>query len=106
MSRLDKFRHQPAERKRYVVGYSEWLSDGETISTVSVTFAPTTVPPLALTGGSAYVMPDGKSVYFNVEGGLDDTEYEATIRVTTTDDQLKEDEIVYIVEEQTYIEVT
>lgn len=106
MSRLGRFRLQPNERKRYSIGYDDWLADGETILNAVIVIAPVTVPPLELFASTAYIDPDGKGIFFLVEGGLDGSTYEATVTVTTSDQQIKEDEIVFIVEEQTYAEMS
>lgn len=92
--RVGKFRKAPADRKRYVVNYADWLNEGELITAILMTGS---VP-----GDSFYV--DGylidtgaKQIIFYVSGGIAGTEYNVTSTVTTSLQQIKEDYVTFVV---------
>jgi len=93
---LGHFRKQPRERLKYIVDYSPWLESGETIDTALTEIAPVTTDPLVVS--NIYAPGDG-SVVFYVEQGESGTQYQVTLRVTTSIGQEVEREIFWTVEE-------
>lgn len=88
---LGRVKKTSAEVKRINVDYVRWLGTSETISAKSFTITPVTSP--ALTIGSSSIAADGKSVSAFIDGGTDDTAYDLIVQITTTDGQIKQDEI-------------
>lgn len=91
---LDRFQQSPDEIKLKTIDYSNWLSSGETISTVVATATPVTAPVLTVTPAKT-----DTRVTLTTSDGLDDTTYTVNITITTSLGQKKEDCIEYIVEE-------
>lgn len=97
---LDRYRQQPSELRRREVDYTDWLADDETIESPVVTsVTPTTSPTFDL--DSVTVDPTGKIVEYFAGGGLSGTDYVVMIRITTSDGQVREDEVEITVEEDT-----
>jgi hypothetical protein len=92
--RIGKYRKQPADRLRYRVDYSDWLDPGETIT--GVTHA---VTPAGLVVDGLVVDPGDTTVSFFASAGVDGEEYKVSITVTTSQGQIKEDEILYSVKD-------
>jgi len=90
--RLEK---QPGESELFSIVFPT-LGDGVVIaSIVSLAFTPVTVPALVLSG-QAYL---GTVVQVRITGGLDDTVYKGTIKVTTdTGDTVEGDVKLYVKE--------
>lgn len=88
---LGRLKKTAAEVKRVTFDYSRWLATAETVSARSFTITPTTAP--ALTVSASSIAGDGKSVTFFVEGGTDDAAYDVIIQITTSDGQVKQDEL-------------
>lgn len=95
--RLARYKQQPRENKRYCIGYTSWLATAETLTNLQVIVSPTTSPVLAIT--DAVIDPDGKNVIFFAGGGVDGTEYTVEILATTSEGQVKEDEVLFAIEE-------
>lgn len=94
MAKIGKFSKKAADRKRYVVDYADWLNAGETLLSVQV--AGTIAMDEFYVDG--YVVgAGGKEVIFYASGGVPLNTYTLTVTVTTSMDQIKEDEIVVIV---------
>jgi hypothetical protein len=94
MSRLGRFAKDAQDRKRYVVDYNDWLDLEELITLVTVT-GDNPVDGFFVDG---YVVdPGGKQIIYYVSGGDPDTDYDATITVTTDMGQVKEDWITHAV---------
>jgi hypothetical protein len=91
--KLNSFKHTPDERKRYIADYSEWVLDGETLTSMTPSIDNTTVPPLVVDDIS---LTQTTAVFF-VSGGEDDEEYKVTLHTVTSLGQEKEDYIVYVV---------
>lgn len=94
MSRVGKFRKVPADRKRYVIDYADWLNEDETINSVS------------MSGSVAFdnfyvdgylVDTDGKQVVFYVSGGLSGVSYDVYATITTSLLQVKQDFVTFVV---------
>lgn len=92
---VGKIKKTSAEVKRITVDYSRWLATAETISARTFAITPVTTPPLAV--ASSAIAGDGKSVSLFVEDGLDDNTYDLVVQITTSDGQVKEDEIKVVV---------
>lgn len=104
MTLLDRFTKQPSEIKRYQIDYSEWLSTGETV--VSVTTEVTVMNPATgdtpgqeLTVGTTSIAGGTVFEYF-VSLGLDKRRYKVTFKATTSDGQLVESEIEFKVDDK------
>jgi hypothetical protein len=92
--RIGKFRKAPADRKRIVVDYADWLNENENLTAVAATG--NVAPDDFYVDG--YVVDTGlKSVIFYVSGGLAGLEYDVTIEVTTSLQQTKQDWITFVV---------
>lgn len=94
MSRLQKFRKAPADRKRYVVDYTDWLNENETVTVVTMSGN--------VAGDNFYidgyvVDTGGKQIVFYVSGGLSGVEYNVYMTVTTSMQQIKEDYVTFVV---------
>ncbi len=92
--RVGKFRKAPADRKRYVVDYADWLNDNELVETVAATG---NVEDDAFYVDGYVVDPNGKEVIFFVSGGVTGAQYDVTINVTTSLQQIKEDFVTFVV---------
>lgn len=101
----------PKAVMRFVVDYSNWLDDQETILTATVTVAdtyPATSPPLAGTGvetvTSVSISASGQQLWFYVNGNtapVNDT-FDVRITITTVvagvpPSQVKEDHVSFVV---------
>lgn len=91
--RIGKFRKAPADRKRYVVNYLDWLNETENL--LSVTMQGNVPEDAFYVDG--YVINNNKEVIFYVSGGLSGVSYEVSIKVTTSMQQTKEDTITFAV---------
>lgn len=83
----------PNERKLYTIEYSEWLDAGETIISMEFTVEEVTVPPLVISDEDIDV--EGTLIAFYASGGVDGESYKVIVKVTTSNDQIKEDHIIY-----------
>jgi len=97
MGVLAKYVKAAVERKRYQLLYSNWLDTGEAVLNVVFTVAPVTVPPLVIDG--VQVNADGVTVQYYASGGLDGTSYIAAATMTTTQGQIKLDDVFFTVRE-------
>ena len=94
---IDRYRQQPADRRYRSVDYAPWLTDGETLTNVTSSVSPVTVPPLVV-DGVTFDATATEVLYF-AGGGVDGTTYEITFTITTSDGQIRQDEIEIEVEE-------
>ncbi len=95
---LDRFRVQPAEKRRFTIDYAPRLNNGNLLTTVeTVTVEPVTVPPFLASVG----VDSTKSVLVvYTEGGVDTEDYKVEILVNTIDiGQVWEDEIQFVCED-------
>ena len=92
--RIGKFRKAPADRKRYVVDYEDWLNDNELVLTVMVTGD---VPSDNFFVDGYIVDTGGKEIIFFVSGGVSGEEYVVTTKITTDLGQIKEDWVTFVV---------
>lgn len=99
MSILGRYKQQPGEKRKRGIDYTEFLEDGETVSTVTAAVTPVTSPVFAVS--NIVIDPDGKKFAYFVEGGLTNNTYMVELTVTTSLGQILEDEIEIEVEETT-----
>ena len=88
---LGRIKKTATEVKRATLDYSRWLGTTETITLKSFSATPATSTLLSV--GASSIAADGKSVTFYVEGGVDDTTYDLIVQITTSDGQVKQDEL-------------
>lgn len=95
---LGKLLKTPAERKRYSVDYSVWLSDGETVTNVAfaVSQDPTLETPVSPLDVDAYSIASPTVVFF-VSDGDNNASYSVDIQITTSTGQIKEDTVKFAV---------
>lgn len=91
---IGKFRKAAADRKRYIVDYADWLSDGEIIDNVVMSG---NVNPDNFYVDGYIVDTKGKEVIFYVSGGVSGTSYNASITITTSLQQIKVDNVTFVV---------
>lgn len=96
--KLGTYIKTPSERKRYSLDYTDWLETGETIVTRSFVVTPTTGATPLLVDASA-IDPSGKQVIFYVSAGIDGVTYEVEAFISTSDGQIKEDQINFLVKD-------
>lgn len=92
---LGKFFKAPGERKRYSIGYSQWLDSGELLNNVTFEVTPIDADPVVIDGIT--VETPATSVAFYASGGIDGKSYKAIASTTTTGGQVKEDTVQYTV---------
>lgn len=83
---LGNFTKQPVDVVDYDIDYSEWLSEGDTLESASVTVAPAT----NLVIDSVFVNDPRIKIW--VSGGTNGVTYKATVTATTADGRVKQDE--------------
>jgi hypothetical protein len=96
VSRLANFRQDPDERIQYTLDYSQWLGDGETVSSMSFSvevISPTGAVPIVMDGYS--IDGGGKKVFFFVKGGDDQSQHKLHALMESSAGQVKEDAILY-----------
>lgn len=97
MGVIAKYVKSILERKRYWINYSNWLDTGETVSTVVFSVDKPTTPPLVVDG--VQNTADGLSVQYYVSGGVDGVDYVVSALLTTSQGQVKLDEVFVSVRE-------
>lgn len=92
--RLGRFTKTPNEVKRYRIEYADWLDTGEFVSAVTFTqlsgSGTITLAPGAIPGNNT-------SLPFVASGGTSGVDYEVSVRITTTGNQVKEDSMIFSV---------
>jgi hypothetical protein len=96
---LGRYVQQSTERRKRLLDYTDWLEDGETISSVSATAVPDAEDAAALVVSGIVIDPDGKKFAYFVEDGEDTVEYTVNFSVTTSLGQIREDEVVFEIED-------
>lgn len=86
MSLLGIFDKQPDERESYSITYEDDLTDGDNVESAVITSS-----PAGLTI-SAPAIADPR-VRFWISGGVDKTSYKVTVKTTTADGRVLEDEV-------------
>lgn len=95
--KLGRIVQQPNEVRRRLVKYDKWLEEGERITDVSVAIEPTTTPPFVI--DQIVIGPDSDRFAYYASGGVDGEDYTATITITTSVGQTREDELLFGVKE-------
>lgn len=95
MSITSTFTQTPIEKKRRAISYSNWLDDGEVVSDHAVLVSPLTDPPLVVSDGFA-ADADTTIVYYT-SGGVSGVPYTLKMIMTTSESQIKEDDIQILV---------
>jgi hypothetical protein len=95
---LGKYTKAPDERKRYTIGYTDWLDTSELVSTVTyeVTFAngdAATGSPVVIDEDS--VDDEATGAIFFASGGDDGEQYKVVATMTTTGGQVREDSVLF-----------
>lgn len=94
MSRIAKYVKAEGERKRYQIDYTNWLDVGEAVLSALFTIHnQTSTKPLLVDG--IQVLPTSLGIQYYISGGLDTTQYDVTVAMTTTTGpQIREDDII------------
>jgi hypothetical protein len=92
---LGKFFKAPDERKRYSIGYNDWLDSGELLNSVTFGVTPVDADPVVIDGIA--IETGAKTVAFYASGGIDGKSYKAIATATTSGGQVKEDTVQYTV---------
>lgn len=96
-TKLGRVVQQPNENLRRLAKYDAWLEPGEVIEQVAVSILPVTVPPFVV--DTIVIGPDGDRFAYYAHGGVDGEDYVATFTITTSVEQVREDEILFGVRE-------
>ena len=91
MSTLRAFNQTSLERKRYTVSYARWLDPSEALFDHIIVVSPSTAP--ALTAEDAFASNFDTEISFFLKGGVSGVVYEVKLVATTTEGQVKEDNI-------------
>lgn len=91
MSNLRSFYQTPLERKRYTVSYDRWMDPAETLFDHVIVISPGTNP--SLIAENAFTSNGDKEISFFIKGGLRGVIYDVKLVATTTDGQVKEDNL-------------
>lgn len=91
--RLGQFIKQPGETESYTVTYEDDLTAGDNLESVALV----SVVPVGLVVDQIFVFDP--RVRFFASGGTDGVVYKVTIRATTADSRILEDEIIIKVKE-------
>jgi len=92
--KIGKFKKSPADRKRYVVQYQDWMNEGETVVGLA---AVGSVPDDDFYLDGYFIGPDALEIIFFVSGGLTGKSYDVTLTATTSLGQIKENVVTFVV---------
>jgi len=96
---LGRYKQRPYDKRKRGIDYTDFLISGETIAEiVSVTIAPTTTTPFVV--DQMTIDPAGLLIAYYAGGGESPNEYSAKIRVRTSLNQYREDEVFFEVEDE------
>lgn len=95
MSITKSFTQTSIERKRRSVNYSNWLDDGEVLSDHAIVVSPLTDPPFVAEDG--FSSDADTQITFYTSGGLSGVPYIVKMVATTSESQIKEDDIQILV---------
>lgn len=100
MAILDRFNKQPSEIKKYQIDYSEWLSTGETITSVATAVtllnsAAGDVGEPTLSVGTTQIISNGTVFEYYMSSGTDGKRYKVTFQADTSDSQRVESEVEF-----------
>lgn len=91
MSNLRAFTQSPLEKKRYTISYARWLDEDEALFDYATLIQPSTLPELV--SEDAFTSNAGKEISIFLSGGVSGTIYLVTLLATTTEGQVKEDNL-------------
>jgi hypothetical protein len=91
MSNLRAFNQTVLERKRYTVSYRRWMDEDETLFDHAIVISPETSP--ALIAQDAFSSAADTEITFFLTGGVAGTVYEVALVATTSDGQVKQDNL-------------
>jgi hypothetical protein len=89
---LGNFTKQPVDVLDYDIDYSDWLTTGDNVESVTVVAEPT-----GLTVDNKFVNDPRVKIYLS--GGSDGATYKITVTTTTADGRVKQDEFKLKVKE-------
>jgi hypothetical protein len=91
MSTLRAFNQTYLERKRYTVSYARWLDPDEALFDHTIVISPSTAP--SLVAENAFATNFDTEISFFLKGGISGVIYEVKLVATTTEGQVKEDNL-------------
>jgi hypothetical protein len=91
MSTLYQFTQTPLEKRMRTIDYSNWLDVGETLSDHAIAVSPSSDPPLV--ASDAFSSSANTQITFFISGGVVGTVYQVKCLATTSQGQVKEDNI-------------
>jgi len=95
---LDRFFMQPAENRKFTIDYTERLQDPNILAAINGTVVtPVTTTPFVI--NSAGIGTSLRTVVIFCGGGEDGERYKVEVTVQTTDGQIWQDELEFVVEE-------
>ena len=89
---LGNIQQQPAERLSYTISYAEALSEADAVDAVAVE-----IEPEGLVIDPAIVFADRARIW--ISGGESPVRYKVTLRATTTEGRVYEDELYVAIRE-------
>lgn len=102
---IARYRKQPIEKLRRAVSYKHWLAEDEVLISVTEVLERTLAVEASGDPGDFAVSGltinplDNRALLFFAEGGINGEVWKVTLRVTTSDLQLREDEIEFMIDE-------
>lgn len=95
---LDRFFMQPAEIRQFTIDYTDRLQDPNILQSINSTVVtPVTTTPFVI--NSAGIGTTLRTVIIYCGGGEDGERYKVEVTVQTTDGQIWQDELEFVVEE-------
>jgi len=95
---IERFIKQPREVKDYVIGYKEWLAEGDTVNDVNVVIECLNDPiDNALINDSVTLSPDGIKLWMS--GGTHGNKYKLTLLVYTLGGRIDEIELIITIKD-------
>lgn len=85
---MGSFKQRVDETITYLIDYSKWLADNETVSSAAFYISPSTTPAGEVVGST---VQDGNQVLFQFDNGIDGQKYIVTVEATTSSGQIKVD---------------
>ncbi len=92
--RLQTFKKNPDEVKRYGIDYTKWLDTNEQVQSVTLAV---NGPNTSLTASTSTITTDGKKIVFYVGGGTVGNVYNVYIEISTSAQQIREDTMPFVV---------
>jgi hypothetical protein len=93
---LVKYVKDPTDNKKYSVDYDDWLEAAETISDWEFSISPVSAgTPLVVTNDAT--LAGDRSLEFFVGGGVANVTYGILLTITTSEGQIRQDRLVYVV---------